>query len=158
MNTAPTERRERRLFPQEQLVKASTLLVNHQIYRRTIEATMKASPNAAAVCVTAIISQHPNVLPLKREIVLHVLPAVTESLNIMTEIKVEWIVIDLSNATYIDSAGLAALILAMQKVKGLGGRFFLAGLNQTMRSIFKTLRLDQIFQIFPDVDAALAEI
>src|SRR5262245_42348020 len=159
MNTAPTERRERRLFTQEQLVKASTLLVNHQIYRRTIEAIMKASPNAAAVCVTAIISQHhPNVLPLKREIVLHVLPAVTESLNIMTEIKVEWIVIDLSNATYIDSAGLAALILAMQKVKGLGGRFFLAGLNQTMRSIFKTLRLDQIFQIFPDVDAALAEI
>jgi len=158
MNTAPTERRERRLFPQEQLVKASTLLVNHQIYRRTIEATMKASPNAAAVCVTAIISQHPNVLPLKREIVLRVLPAVAESLNIMTEIKVEWIVIDLSNATYIDSAGLAALILAMQKVKGLGGRFFLAGLNQTMRSIFKTLRLDQIFQIFPDVDAALAEI
>ena len=117
---------------------------------------MKASPNAAAVCVTAIISQHPNVLPLKREIVLRVLPAVTESLNIMTEIKVEWIVIDLSNATYIDSAGLAALILAMQKVKGLGGRFFLAGLNQTMRSIFKTLRLDQIFQIFPDVDTALA--
>jgi anti-sigma B factor antagonist len=120
---------------------------------------MKAPPSAAAVCAAAIISQHhPNVLPLKRKIDLRVFPAVTESLNIMTERKVERIVVDLSNATYIDSAGLAALILAMQKVKGLGGKFFLAGLDQTMRSIFETSRLDQIFQIFPDVDAALAAI
>jgi anti-sigma B factor antagonist len=95
-------------------------------------------------------------LPLKREIDLHVLPAVTASLNVMTERKLEWIVIDLSSATYIDSAGLAALILAMQQVKDFGGRFFLAGLDKTMRSIFETSRLNQIFQIFPDVDAALA--
>jgi anti-sigma B factor antagonist len=126
---------------------------------RITRSEMKAPPSAAAVCVAAIISQHhPNVLPLKGEIDLHVLPAVTESLNIMTDRKVERIVINLSSATYIDSAGLAALILAMQKVKGFGGRFFLAGMDQTMRSIFHTSRLDQIFHIFPDVDAALAAI
>lgn len=120
---------------------------------------MKAPPRVAAVCVAAIISQHdPNILPLKREIDLHVLPAVTESLNVMTDRKLERIVIDLSSAIYIDSAGLAALILAMQKVKDFGGRFFLAGLDETMRSIFETSRLDQIFQICPDVDAALAAI
>ena len=120
---------------------------------------MKAPPRAAAVCVAAIIIQHhPKVLPLKREIDLHVLPTVTESLNAMTERKLERIVIDLSSVTYIDSGGLAALILAMQKVKGFGGRFFLAGLGETMRSIFETSRLDQIFRIFPDVDAALAAI
>jgi anti-sigma B factor antagonist len=120
---------------------------------------MKAPPRAAAVCVAAIISQHrPNVLPLKREIDLHVSPAVTESLDAMTERKLERIVIDLSRVTYIDSAGLAALILAMQKVQAFGGKFFLAGLDETMRSIFETSRLNQIFQIFPDVDAALAAI
>ncbi len=74
----------------------------------------------------------------------------------MTERKLERIVIDLSRATYIDSAGLGALILAMQKVQAFGGKFFLAGLDETMRSIFETSRLNQIFQIFPDVDAALA--
>jgi anti-sigma B factor antagonist len=74
----------------------------------------------------------------------------------MTERKLERIVIDLSRTTYIDSAGLAALILAMQNVQAFGGKFFLAGLNETMRSIFETSRLNQIFQIFPDVDAALA--
>src|SRR5256712_14030139 len=100
----------------------------------------------------------PDVLPLTGEIDLHVSPAVTESLNAMTEEKPERIVIDLSCATYIDSAGLAALILAMQKVEAYGGRFFLTGLHETMRSIFETSRLNQIFQIFPDVDAALAAI
>ncbi len=74
----------------------------------------------------------------------------------MTEEKPERVVIDLSCATYIDSAGLAALILAMQKVEAYGGKFFLTGLRETMRSIFQTSRLDRIFQIFPDVDAALA--
>jgi len=108
---------------------------------------------------TPVPRQHrPNVLPLKGEIDLHISPAVTQSLNAMTEKKPERIVIDLSRATYIDSSGLAALILAMQKVEAYGGKFFLTGLHETMRSIFQTSRLDQIFQIFPDVDAALTAI
>ena len=111
----------------------------------------------SAFPATPVPRQHrPNVLPLTGEIDLHVSPAVTQSLNAMTEKKPERIVIDLSRATYIDSSGLAALILAMQKVEAYGGRFFLTGLHETMRSIFETSRLDQIFQIFPDVDAALA--
>ena len=114
---------------------------------------MKKSASTA----TLKLRQHrANVLPLKGEIDLHLSPAVTQSLNAMTEEKPDRIVIDLSRATYIDSSGLAALILAMQKVEAYGGRFFLTGVHETMRSIFETSRLDQIFQIFPDVDAALA--
>ena len=97
-----------------------------------------------------------NVLPLKGEIDLHVSPSVTASLNSMIEKKPERLVVDLSDVTYIDSAGLAALIGAMQKVEGYGGKFLLAGLQETVRSIFEISRLDQVFQIFPDADAALA--
>src|SRR4030095_6219654 len=101
--------------------------------------------------------QHrPNVLPLEGDIDLHVSPAVTESLNAMIKKKPERIVIDLSRATYIDSAGMAALILAMQEVEGYGGKFFLSGLQETIRSIFEISRLDRTFRIFPNVDAALA--
>ena len=104
-----------------------------------------------------VLRQHrPNVLPLEGDIDLHVSPAVSESLNAMIKKKPERIVIDLSRATYIDSAGVAALILAMQEVEGYGGKFFLAGLRETLRSIFEISRLDRIFRIFPDVDAALA--
>ena len=97
-----------------------------------------------------------NVLPLKGEIDLHVSPSVTASLNSMIEKKPQRLVVDLSGVSYIDSAGLAALIGAMQKVEGYGGKFLLAGLQETVRSIFEISRLDQVFQIFPDADAALA--
>jgi len=106
---------------------------------------------------TPVPRQHqPNVLPLEGDIDLHVSPAVTELLNAMIKKKPERIVIDLSHATYIDSAGVAALILAMQDVEAYGGEFFLSGLQETIRSIFEISRLDRTFRIFPDVDTALA--
>ena len=106
---------------------------------------------------TPVPRQHqPNVLPLEGDIDLHVSPAVRESLNAIIKKKPERIVIDLSRVTYIDSAGMAALILAMQEVEAYGGKFILTGLSETIRSIFETSRLDGIFRIFPDVDAALA--
>ncbi len=105
---------------------------------------------------TPVPRQHrPNVLPLEGDIDLHVSPAVRESLNAMIKKKPERIVIDLSRATYIDSAGVAALILAMQEVEAYGGKLFLSGLQETIRLIFETSRLDRVFRIVPDVDAAL---
>ena len=114
---------------------------------------MKVSASTA----TPVARQHrPNVLPLTGEIDLHVSPLVTESLNAMTEKQPERIVIDLSRATYIDSAGVAALMLAKQEVEAYGGKFFLSGVQETIRLILETSRLDRIFWIFTDVDAALA--
>jgi anti-sigma B factor antagonist len=106
---------------------------------------------------TPVLRQdRPNVLLLEGDIDLHVSPAVRESLNAVIRKKPERIVIDLSRATYIDSAGIAVLILAMQQVEAYGGKLFLSGLQETLRSIFETSRLERIFPIFPDVDAALA--
>jgi anti-sigma B factor antagonist len=97
----------------------------------------------------------PNVLPLEGEIDLHVSPNVKASLNLMIEKKPGQLIVDLSRVTYIDSSGLAALIEGMQNVEQYGGKFVLAGLQETIRTIFEIARLDQVFQIFPDVDAAL---
>jgi len=106
---------------------------------------------------TPVLRQHrSNVLSLEGDIDLHVSPVVTESLNAMIKKKPKRMVIDLSGVTYIDSAGMAALILAMQEVEAYSGEFFLSGLPETLRSIFETSRLDRTFRIFPDVDAALA--
>ena len=110
-----------------------------------------ASPSSAQP-----VQDRSNVLPLKGEIDLHVSPSVTALLDEAIGKKPKRLVVDLSAVTYIDSAGLAALIQAMQKVEGYGGKFVLAGLQETVRSIFEISRLDQVFQIFPDADAALA--
>jgi len=106
---------------------------------------------------TPVPRQHqPNVLSLEGDIDLHVSPVVRESLDAMIKKKPERIVIDLSHTTYIDSSGMAALILALQEVEAYGGQFLLSGLHETIRSIFETSRLDGVFRIFPDIDAALA--
>src|SRR6516162_8983571 len=90
---------------------------------------------------------HPNVVPLEGDIDLHVSPVVTESLNSVIKKRPELVVIDLSRATFIDSAGIAVLILAMQEVEAYGGKFFVSGPQETLRSIFETSRLDRIFRI-----------
>src|SRR4029450_10252292 len=93
-----------------------------------------------------VLRQHrPYVLPLEGDIDLHVSAAVTESLNAVIKKKPEWMVVDLSRATYIDSSGMAALILAMQEVEAYGGKFFLSGLQENLRSIFETSRGDRTF-------------
>jgi anti-sigma B factor antagonist len=100
----------------------------------------------------------PNVLPLEGEIDLHVSPRVTAALGAMIDQKPERIVVDLSAVSYIDSSGLAVLIEGMQKVEEYGGKFVLAGLQDKVRPIFEMARLDQVFIIFPHVDAALAAV
>src|ERR1043166_8574702 len=96
-----------------------------------------------------------NVLPLDGEIDLHVSPRVAASVHSMIEQHPARLVVDLSDVTYIDSSGLAVLIEAMQNVEAYGGKFFIAGLQDNVRSIFEIARLDQVFIIFPHVDAAL---
>jgi len=97
-----------------------------------------------------------NVLPLEGEIDLHVSPRISASLGAMIEQKPQRIVVDLSKVSYIDSSGLAVLIEGMQNVEAYGGKFILAGIQENVKPIFEIARLDQVFIIFPHVDAALA--
>lgn len=104
------------------------------------------------------LPESPDVLPLEGEIDLHVSPQVAASLRGLVEKKPKRVIVDLARVTYIDSSGLAVLIEAMQNVEAYGGKFVLAGLQDNVRPIFEMARLDQVFVIFPHVDAALAAI
>ena len=110
---------------------------------------MPKRPNAIGV------SKRPNVLSLEGEIDLHVSPRVAISLRQMIAKEPKRLVVNLSGVTYLDSSGLAVLIEAMQNVEKYGGKFALAGMQGTVRSIFEIARLDQVFHIFTDVDSAL---
>ena len=95
-------------------------------------------------------------MPLEGEIDLHVSPEVAESLRTITAKKPKVLVVDLTKVTYLDSSGLAVLIEGMQNVQEYGGKFALAHVQESVHHIFEIARLDQVFQIFPDVDSALA--
>jgi anti-sigma B factor antagonist len=100
--------------------------------------------------------ESPFVLPLKGEIDLHVSPGIAHSLAGVTAKRPKRIVVDLTDVTFVDSSGLAVLINGMQDVEEYGGKFAIVGLQENVRPIFEIARLDQVFQIFPTIDDALA--
>src|SRR3954464_9816974 len=104
------------------------------------------------------LPDEPNVLPLEGEIDLHVSPRISAALAAMIEQKPPRLVVDLSKVSYIGSSGLAVLIEGMQNVEAYGGKFIIAGIQDNVKPIFEIARLDQVFIIFPHVDAALAAV
>ncbi|WP_051261128.1 STAS domain-containing protein [Desulfovibrio inopinatus] len=62
--------------------------------------------------------------------------------------------LNLSNVTFLDSAGLGALISTLRSLKGKGG-IALFGVNTNIRSVLKMTHMDRIFPIYNTVDDAL---
>lgn len=96
------------------------------------------------------------ILRLEGEIDLHVSPRVATNLLALIKDKPEKLVIDLSKVSYIDSSGLAVLIEGMREVEAYCGKLYLVGMQETVRVIFETSRLDQVFRIRRNVADALA--
>ena len=104
------------------------------------------------------VDPNPIVVAPEGEIDLHSSPMIKEQIEPLIEQQGASVIVDLSGVTYIDSSGLAVFIEAMQRMHVYGGRFRLCGLRENVRHIFAIARLDQVFQIFPDQQAALAAV
>lgn len=60
------------------------------------------------------------------------------------------VTVDLSDATYIDTSGVATLLEAVRIARGQGTRLLLAGLNSQPRYFFEATELDRLFEIAPE--------
>jgi len=63
-------------------------------------------------------------------------------------------VVDLSDVAYMDSSGVATLVEALQHARRNDSRLVLCNLSKRVNSIFQIARLDAIFTIVDDLDAA----
>jgi len=68
------------------------------------------------------------------------------------------LVVDLSLADYMDSAGLGTLVGMLKRVKEAGGAMAIAGPQPRVRRLFEITGLDQIFSIYEDLDMAMKEV
>jgi anti-sigma B factor antagonist len=67
------------------------------------------------------------------------------------------IVVNCSGLSYIASAGLGALMGAIEEIRGSGGDLRLAGLNDTVRNILEILGFNHLYRIYPsEMDAILS--
>lgn len=61
--------------------------------------------------------------------------------------------IELSDVSYIDSSGIAALVEGFQTARARGGRFVLVAVSDAVRAVLELARLDRVFLLVPSADA-----
>ncbi|MBL0939808.1 MAG: STAS domain-containing protein [Gemmatimonadaceae bacterium] len=66
------------------------------------------------------------------------------------------VVIDFTDASYIDSSGLGALVSLSRRLRDAGGDLRLVGLSDELRTLFELTRLDALFPLFATRADALA--
>lgn len=64
-------------------------------------------------------------------------------------------VLDLSEVTYIDSAGLGELIATLKRAREANGDVKIAGLRDKVKSLFVLTRLETAFDVHDTVQAAI---
>ena len=67
------------------------------------------------------------------------------------------LVCDLAAVGSLDSSGLSALVSGLEIVRRQGGFLKLAGVGPEGARSFKRTGLDRVFELYPDVEAALRE-
>ena len=63
-------------------------------------------------------------------------------------------ILDLSSVEFLDSSGLGAVVSVM-KTLGRGRKLDLAGMTPAVDKVFRMTRMDSVFDIYPDRDAAI---
>lgn len=66
------------------------------------------------------------------------------------------VLVEMKDVHYIDSSGIAALVEGYQTAKQQGRRFGLLRISEPVRAVLELARLDQVFPIYDDLDAARA--
>lgn len=64
------------------------------------------------------------------------------------------IVVQLEKVRFIDSSGLGALLSGHKNAEAKSGQLSLIGLQPQVLSMFELTRLNRVFDIYPDLDAA----
>ena len=66
------------------------------------------------------------------------------------------VIIDLSNAGFLDSQGLGALISCLKVLRQADGSLTLTNLSESVEAVLRITRLVRVFDVVPTVDDALA--
>ncbi|HSV39424.1 MAG TPA: STAS domain-containing protein [Nocardioidaceae bacterium] len=82
---------------------------------------------------------------------LATVPDVESELRHLLELH-RWVVIDLSEVTFIDSSGLSALIWARQESLKLGGEVVVVGPSRRTLRLLEITKLSDVFPLYDSLD------
>lgn len=90
------------------------------------------------------------------EVDLHVAPELRDRLTNVIEEGAEYVVLDLSRVTFMDSMALGVLLGALKRLRPRGGELRLVVPSSDVRRIFEITLLDQVFTLNATRHEALA--
>ncbi len=90
------------------------------------------------------------------EVDLHVAPELRDSLALAIDGGADYVVLDLSRVTFIDSMALGVLLGALKRLRPRGGELRLVVPDNDLRRIFEITLLDQAFTLTRTRQEALA--
>jgi anti-sigma B factor antagonist len=102
------------------------------------------------------VGDHVLLLVLYGEVDLHVAPELRDRLTRAIEDGAEFIVLDLSRVTFMDSMALGVLLGALKRLRPRGGELRLVVPGTDLRRIFEITLLDQVFTLNETRHEALA--
>lgn len=98
------------------------------------------------------------VLALGGEIDLHYAPVLRTLLGQQTTVPSEALILDLSEVTFIDSSGIAAIIEHLRSTTLTSVIFCIGGMSPAVKEIFEVIHLEKAMPFFGSRDAALQAI
>jgi anti-sigma B factor antagonist len=102
---------------------------------------------------TRTVAGH-TVLEVGGEVDVYTAPRLRERLIELVDAGARDLVVDLERVDFLDSTGLGVLVGAHKRLRLAHGSFRLVCSKEPLLKIFRITALDQIFPIFPTVDAA----
>jgi anti-anti-sigma factor len=72
----------------------------------------------------------------------------TQILELLETKKPKSILVDLQDVTFMDSAGLGALVSILKTVRFSGAEFCLCSLSEQVKIIFDLTKMEKVFKIF----------
>lgn len=64
------------------------------------------------------------------------------------------IILEIGKVEFMDSFFLGAIVSGLKKIRNVGGDIRLADMQASLLPIFRLMHLDEVFQIFPDLEQA----
>lgn len=83
-------------------------------------------------------------------------PALEQRLRRCLDQGSQWVVVDLSEAAFLDSSGLGALTNSKRRIERKGGRLVVINTDDQMRRVFELTGLMRVLNVVPDRAHALA--
>lgn len=110
------------------------------------------------LAITVDDRRSPTVLSVGGDLDLNTAPELLQALTLLVDDGRRALVVDLTGVGFCDSSGLSVLVRIRNRLAELGGTVALAAASPIVQRVLEVSGLDEIFGMYPSVEAARAAL